>query len=59
MLFRSGNFVFSDIPVALVGVDDLLVIQKKDALLICRKGESQRIKSIVERIKKRGRDDLL
>jgi len=55
----KGNFVFSDMPVALVGVNDLLVIQKKGALLICRKGESQRTKSIVERIKKSGRDDLL
>jgi len=55
----EGNFVFSDMPVALVGVDDLLVIQKKDALLICKKGESQKIRDIVDKIRKKRRGALL
>ncbi|RKX85287.1 MAG: mannose-1-phosphate guanylyltransferase, partial [Spirochaetes bacterium] len=55
----EGNFVFSDMPVALVGVDDLLVIQKKDALLICKKGESQKIRDIVDKIRKKRRGSLL
>jgi len=34
--------------VALVGVKDLIVVETKDALLICRKGNSQNVKNIVE-----------
>ncbi len=44
--------------VALVGVEDLIVVDTDDALLICRKGESQRVREVVERLRKDGRDDL-
>jgi len=40
--------------VALVGVKDLLVIETKDALLICRRGRSQDVRKIVEILEKRG-----
>ena len=33
---------------ALVGVEDLIVVDERDALLICRKGQSQRVKDVVE-----------
>ena len=58
-------FVDSDIPVALCGVEDLIVVLRsgKDgrspALLISKKGETQRIKEIAEEIKASGRTDLL
>ncbi|MCL2319638.1 MAG: sugar phosphate nucleotidyltransferase, partial [Treponema sp.] len=58
-------FVDSDIPVALCGVEDLIVVVRsgqdggKPAVLIAKKGETQRIKEIVEKIKKAGRADLL
>jgi len=54
-----NNFVYSDIPVALCGVEDLVVVQKNGALLICRKGKGQLVKDAVEEIKKRGMDHLL
>jgi mannose-1-phosphate guanylyltransferase len=38
--------------VALVGVRDLLVIETKDALLICRRGRSQDVRKIVESLEK-------
>ena len=58
-------FVDSDIPVALCGVEDLIVVVRsgKDgrppAILISKKGESQRLREIVEKIKDSGRTDLL
>ena len=55
----SGNYILSDIPVALCGVDDLVVVQKNGALLICRKGSGQLVKEAVERIKAQDRTDLL
>lgn len=48
-LGASGNIVFSDSGkhVALVGVDDLIVVDTGDALLICRKSEADAIKKVV------------
>ncbi len=40
----EGNFVYSDIPVALCGVEDLIVVIKNGKALVCRKGESQLVK---------------
>jgi mannose-1-phosphate guanylyltransferase len=45
--------------VALVGVDDLLVVETEDALLICRRGRSQDVRKVVEEIEKRGRKEYL
>ncbi|TSA23927.1 mannose-1-phosphate guanylyltransferase, partial [bacterium] len=36
----------------LIGIDDLVVVDTKDSLLICKKAKSQEVKQIVERIKK-------
>jgi mannose-1-phosphate guanylyltransferase len=57
-------FVDSDIPVALCGVEDLIVAVRrgKDGVplvLIAKKGETQRIKEIVEQIRAAGRTELL
>jgi len=62
---KSGNFVDSDIPVALAGVDDLIVVIRSGrdgspaAALITKKGETQHVRHIVEQIKKAGRTGLL
>jgi mannose-1-phosphate guanylyltransferase len=45
--------------VALVGVKDLLVVETKDALLICRRGRSQDVKKIVESLEKSGMTSYL
>ncbi|MBI4634090.1 MAG: mannose-1-phosphate guanylyltransferase [Deltaproteobacteria bacterium] len=36
--------------VALVGVTDLIVVETEDALLICRRGASQDVKNVVEKL---------
>jgi mannose-1-phosphate guanylyltransferase/mannose-6-phosphate isomerase len=39
--------------VAAVGISDLIVIDNRDALLICKKDQSQKVKDVVEILKKR------
>ena len=62
---NKNCFVDSDIPVSLAGVDDLIVVIRSGrdgsppAALITRKGETQRVRDIVEQIKKAGRTDML
>ena len=55
----KGNSVFSEIPVALCGVEDLIVVNTEDAILICKKGKSQDVKKVVEKLKKSDFGDLL
>jgi hypothetical protein len=40
-------------------VDDLIVVQKNGKLLICRRGESQLVKQVVERLKSSGHEEWL
>jgi mannose-1-phosphate guanylyltransferase len=45
----EGSLVYSPQKlVALVGTKDLIVVETKDALLICKKGRSQDVKKVVE-----------
>ena len=61
----ASCYVDSDIPVALAGVDDLIVVIRSGktgapaAALITRRGQTHKVRDIVEKIKKDGRDDLL
>ncbi|MBI3447978.1 MAG: mannose-1-phosphate guanylyltransferase [Acidobacteria bacterium] len=56
----SGNLVRSGGKViALVGVSDLIVVDAGDALLICRRGSSQKVRDVVAALSRRGRPDLL
>ncbi len=45
--------------VALVGVQDLVVVHTGDAILICPRERSQEVKKVVELLEKEGREDLL
>jgi mannose-1-phosphate guanylyltransferase/mannose-6-phosphate isomerase len=57
---ESGdNFVLSDLPVALAGVQDLIVVVKNGTVLVCRKGKSQLVKDIVQILKEEDSSDLL
>jgi mannose-1-phosphate guanylyltransferase len=44
---------------ALIGVKDLIVVETEDALLISHKGQDQKVKDILEKIKKRGKVECL
>ena len=45
--------------VALVGVEDLIIVEEDDALLICKKGRSQDVKKLVDKLRSQGRDKIL
>ncbi|WP_303918441.1 mannose-1-phosphate guanylyltransferase [Treponema berlinense] len=44
----ENNFVYSDIPVSLCGVKDLIVVAKNGKLLVMKKGESSLVRSAVK-----------
>jgi mannose-1-phosphate guanylyltransferase/mannose-1-phosphate guanylyltransferase/mannose-6-phosphate isomerase len=58
-------FVDSDIPVALAGVEDLIVVIRSGkngspaSALVTKKGQTQKVRDIVEQIKKAGKTDIL
>lgn len=39
--------------VATVGVEDLIIVDTADALLICRRGESQRVQAVVDYLRRK------
>ena len=60
LLISSGNLVFSDKRfIAAIGVHDLIIVDTGDALLICKRGEEQAVKTIVERLKEQGKTQLI
>lgn len=60
-LESKGNIVYAEgkRTVALFGVEDLVVVAVDDAVLVCPKDRASELKSMVEHIKKIGRNDLL
>jgi mannose-1-phosphate guanylyltransferase/mannose-1-phosphate guanylyltransferase/mannose-6-phosphate isomerase len=66
-VYQSGCescFVDSDIPVALAGIKDLIVVVRSGrdgppSVLIAKKGETQRVRELVEQIRTAGRTELL
>lgn len=56
----KNNIIRADGPlVAAVGVEDLIIVATRDAVLVARRDRAQDVRAIVEELKKRGRDDLL
>ncbi|HZI93976.1 MAG TPA: mannose-1-phosphate guanylyltransferase [Patescibacteria group bacterium] len=57
----SNNFVYNTTArfISLIGVEDLLIVDSGDALLVCRKSDSQSVRAVVEALRARGRTDLL
>jgi len=50
----EGSLVYSPKKlVALVGIKDLIIVETKDALLICKKGCSQDVKKVVETLEEK------
>lgn len=50
---RAGRFV------AMVGVEDLIVVDTEDAVLVIKRGDAQKVKNVVDRLKANGRKELL
>ncbi len=45
--------------VSIVEVEDLIVVETRDSILICKRGKSQSVKEVVDALRKRGKQDLL
>lgn len=60
VLDSKNCFLFSPQKLtALIGLKDIIVVDTDDALLICHKDQDQKVKDIVERIMKKGKDKYL
>jgi mannose-1-phosphate guanylyltransferase len=46
-------------PVAVVGLDDVVVVDAGDAILVCRKDRAQDVRKAVDELARRGRDEVL
>jgi mannose-1-phosphate guanylyltransferase len=46
-------------PIAVVDVDNIVIVDTKDALLVCSKSKAQNVKKIVNQLKEEGRKELL
>ena len=53
MLVNSGKFVVT------IGVENLVIVETRDALLICAREQSQKVGKAVQEIERRGRKNLL
>lgn len=58
-LNSSGSIVYSNKLVALVGVNDLVIVETDDALLVGQKDQMQQVKSIVEQLELNNKTELL
>lgn len=58
-LDSTNNFVRANKTVALIGVDDLIVIDKIDALLICKKDKTGKVGEVVDCLKAENKIELL
>jgi len=50
---------FSDELIATIGVEDLIIVDTKDALLVCRKDKAQGVKKLVNFLKEKGKLEYL
>lgn len=52
---RNCLIHFSDQLITTIGVEDLIIVDTKDALLVCRKDRSQEVKQLVGLLKEKGK----
>lgn len=45
--------------VALVGVEDLIIVETGDALMVCKRGDSQDVRKVVDRLERKKRREYL
>lgn len=53
------NYIYSDKFVALIGVENLCVVETEDSILITAKDRSEEVKKVVEHLQQEKMDDLL
>lgn len=53
LIYKNGR------TIAVIDVDNIIVVDTEDALLICSKSKAQNVKKVVEKLKEQKRTDLL
>ena len=56
---RDSLIMGRDRLIAGIGIDDLLLVETDDVIVVAKKGESQKVKNVVERLKKLGRKEAV
>jgi mannose-1-phosphate guanylyltransferase len=56
---RDNTLYAPDKLVALIGVEDLIVVDTGDALLVCARDQAQRLRDVIAALERQKRDDLL
>lgn len=54
---KDSLFLGSSRLIAGIGLEDVLVVETGDVILVAKKGESQKVKDLVQNLKKRGRKE--
>ena len=59
-LQTEGSYILAkDRLVATIGVKDLIIVETENATLICKRGESEKVKKIIEYLRSKGIKDYL
>ena len=53
---NSTVYAGSKKVIALIGVEDLIVVDTEDALLVCRKEDAQRVREVIDNLQSEGRE---
>jgi mannose-1-phosphate guanylyltransferase len=59
LLDTRDTLVASDKLVAVIGLEDMIIVDTEDALLVCKRERAQDVREMVERLKKASQDELL
>lgn len=60
ILDSKNNYVYSPSKVVgMIGMEDVIIIDVEDAMLVCKKGRSQDVKTIVDELKLKGLEKYL
>lgn len=54
----KNNLIYSKRTVATVDIEDILIVDTEDALLVSKKGSSQKVKKVVHKLKEDGNTEL-
>lgn len=54
---KNSLLMGRDRLIAGIGLDDILLVETDDVIVIAKKGESQKVKNVVEELKRRGRKE--
>lgn len=59
LLDTKDTLIYSDRKVATIGLQNLVIVNTPDALLVCHRDRSQDVRTVIDRLKQNGGDNLL